>query len=99
MLIYFAINTPLLLGHGPSFLFQGVMYVNMILRIFSTKPVFLSRWPQIHLNFRNGDTGQMSILTQLQNQSGAIARIFTLFVSSTDWLYIVSPDTKLEPCL
>ncbi|CAD8049849.1 unnamed protein product [Paramecium primaurelia] len=79
---FITINTPLFVGLGPQWIFDMTIYINMSL-------LFMARFLQIRLNCRNRNTGQLSLLTQLQNYAGSIARLFTLFNDDADFSYMI----------
>ncbi|CAD8148685.1 unnamed protein product [Paramecium pentaurelia] len=78
---FITINTPLFVGLGPQWIFDMTIYINMSL-------LFMARFLQIRLNCRNRNTGQLSLLTQLQNYAGSIARLYTLFNDDADFSYM-----------
>ncbi|CAK71170.1 unnamed protein product (macronuclear) [Paramecium tetraurelia] len=68
----------------PSIIFKHSIYINMIL-------LFLSKWPQIQMNYQRQSTGELAFLTHLQNQAGAIPRALTIFAeSSNELLYCLA---------
>ncbi|CAK55804.1 unnamed protein product (macronuclear) [Paramecium tetraurelia] len=79
---FILINTPLYIGLGPQWIFDMTIYINMSL-------LFMARFLQIRLNCQNRNTGQLSLLTQLQNYAGSIARLFTLFNDNADFSYML----------
>ncbi|CAD8142051.1 unnamed protein product [Paramecium octaurelia] len=79
---FITINTPLYVGLGPQWIFDMTIYINMSL-------LFMARFLQIRLNCRNRNTGQLSLLTQLQNYAGSVARLFTLFNDNADFSYMI----------
>ncbi|CAD8043671.1 unnamed protein product [Paramecium primaurelia] len=79
---FILINTPLYIGLGPQWIFDMTIYINMSL-------LFMARFLQIRLNCQNRNTGQLSLLTQLQNSAGSIARLFTLFNDNADFSYMI----------
>lgn len=56
-----------------------------------TIPVFtVSKIPQIWLNFKNGSTGQLSLITFALNFAGSAARIFTTLSELSDTIMLIS---------
>ncbi|CAD8049854.1 unnamed protein product [Paramecium sonneborni] len=71
----------------PPIIFKLSIYINMILCIgLLDILVFFSKWPQIKMNYQRQSTGQLSFLTHLQNQAGAIPRALSIFAESNNYL-------------
>lgn len=47
---------------------------------------FLVKAPQIYTTFANGNTGQLSVITNFLNFAGVLARIFTILTEVDDVL-------------
>jgi mannose-P-dolichol utilization defect 1 len=90
MVIFFVLVLPLLFGLVPKQVFVFSIYINILLSTHSSLiQVFVSRAPQIHLNYKNQSTGQLAWITCFLNLAGSLTRAFTYVVSSSDWLYNV----------
>lgn len=66
-----------------------------ILPMIGSSMVLYSRLPQIYLNFSNGHTGQLAIVTWLLNVIGVIARVFTTATELNDPIQLASHSVAM----
>mmetsp|Transcript_14109 Transcript_14109/g.40092 ORF Transcript_14109/g.40092 Transcript_14109/m.40092 type:complete len:106 (-) Transcript_14109:3-320(-) len=72
-------------------LLSGVcgMRVLTVLQATTVPAIAFGRIPQIVMNWKNGDTGELSLTTCVLNFAGNLVRIFTTLVMTQDLIILV----------